>query len=158
MAIHIGHETCPEADIDCLVDNRLIKDGQFNEPGLIPDDPDELKNAFKIKGKMKLELNGSGGYDLRVNDVCSLVNIPKESEDYTISGRSPLKWAVDVLCVNQKKLKETNVVDDPNSWHRWSDDSFELIRHLRRLIHISLKSREIINGLPPALDKKGDDS
>ena len=153
MALHINYETCPEADIDCLVNNRLIKDGRFEKPGLIPDEPDSLKDAFKIKRKMKLKTNSSGNYDLQINNVCSLVNIPKEIEEYTISGRSPLKWAVDVLCVNQKKVKETGAVDDPNSWYIWDNDPFELVRHLRRLIYISLQSRQIINNFPPALDQ-----
>lgn len=149
MQLHINYETCPEADIDCIVDDRLVKDGEFAGTGLVPDEPSSLKDAFKIDKRLKLSATKKGDYELHINGRCRLVDIPSEVEDYTVSGRSPLKWAIEVLCVSTKKLNETGIKDDPNFWHAWSFDSFELVRHLRRLIYLSLKSREIINGLPP---------
>ena len=156
MALHINYETGPEAKIDCLVDGRLVENGQFADRGVIPDDPDDLKSAFKIAAhkSMQLAADDAGNYNLLINDRCRLVNIPRETENYTISGRSPLRWAIDVLTVNQKKLKETGLVDDPNLWHQWSGEPFELIRHLRRLIYLSLRSVAIISQFPAALDDR----
>lgn len=157
MELHIEYETCPEQNIDCFVDDRLInKDGQFASPGIIPDDPESLRDAFQINRKMKLLEGRNDTYDLHVNDRCRLVNISKDIDDYTISGRSPLKWAIEVLCVSAQKFNETGLKDDPNSWYVWSSNPFELIRHLRRLIYISLKSREIINNLPAALSESSE--
>ncbi|MCY3854653.1 MAG: hypothetical protein OXF77_05305 [Thaumarchaeota archaeon] len=154
MSLHIGYETCPEADIDCLVDNRLIKDGRFASPGLIFDTSDSLKNVFKINKKMKLILNKEENYEIHINERCRLIDIPKSIDDYTISGRSPLKWAIEVLSINTEKFNKTGIKDDPNQWYIWHSNSFELIRHLRRLIYLSLKSAEIINSLPQSLSNQ----
>ena len=86
---------------------------------------------------------------LLVNPTCRILNIPPEAHQYTISGRSPLEWAVDSL--RRKVDKNSGIVDDPNGWRAWKDDPFELIRHLRRLAYIGIRSTEIIASLPPTL-------
>ena len=86
---------------------------------------------------------------LEVNPRCKLTSIPLEAHDYKVSGRSPLEWAVDSL--RRKVDKASGIVDDPNGWHRWENEPFELIRHLRRLAYLGAESARIIGGLPPSL-------
>lgn len=47
---------------------------------------------------------------------------------------------------------DSGIVDDPNGWDAWKDDPFELIRHLRRLAYVGVRSTAIIANLPPSLD------
>ena len=81
---------------------------------------------------------------LEVNDRCHLHGIPPEAHSYQVSGRSPLEWAVTSLKV--KHDKTSGIVDDPNGWHVWADEPWELIRHLKRLAFIGVRSAEIIAG------------
>lgn len=86
---------------------------------------------------------------LRINSRCSLVGIPPEAHDYTVSGRSPLQWAIDSL--RMKHDNNSGIMDDPNKWHAWADEPFNLIRHLRRLVRVSVETTRIVAGLPPSL-------
>ncbi len=146
MNLHIGYETCPEwPEVDCLVDG-------FPDEGGAPD-----SDVYRIQKKMKWnrvknekrkpEVDRT---ELHINDRCRLVGIPAEAQDYKVSGRSPLDWAIDSL--RFKLDKPSGIADDPNGWHAWADDPFELIRHLRRLVYVSVTSARIIAGLPPSLE------
>ena len=146
MDLHIGYETCPEwEEVDCLVDGFFGREGDA--------DPE----AYRIQKKMRWNRvrNDEGKLEdvrteLHVNDRCRLVGIPAEAQEYTVSGRSPLDWAIDSL--RHKLDKPSGITDDPNGWHAWADDPFELIRHLRRLVYVSVRSARIIAGLPPSLE------
>lgn len=46
---------------------------------------------------------------------------------------------------------EPGDTDDPNGWHAWADEPFNLIRHLRRLITVSVETARIVGSLPPSL-------
>ena len=144
MDLHINYETCPEYEgADVLVEG-------FPDQG---DDPE----AYRIKKKMRWNrVKGEDGKwkddrtELHINDRCRLVGIPERAQEYTVSGRSPLDWAIDSL--RHKHDKSSGITDDPNGWWRWEDDPFELIRHLRRLVYVSVRSAEIIADLPPSLE------
>ena len=71
-----------------------------------------------------------------------------------MSGRSPLEWAIDSLRL--KNDTDSGITDDPNGWWAWADDPFELIRHLRRLVHVSVVTARTIAALPPSLPPGGD--
>ena len=153
MDLHTGYETCEEAGIDCVVDKRTVIDGKPVCTGLFKDDIELPPEVFRIEKRMRLQQDsGTDTWTLKVNDRCSLVRIPQRAFDYKISGRSPLEWAVDSLRL--KEDRNSGIVDDPNGWHVWADDPFELIRHLRRCVFIGIRSAEIIDSLPPSL---GDD-
>ena len=138
MDLHISYETCPElAKVECFVDGS-------------PDQGAAGPDAYRIDQRMKWASKDDRTV-LHINQRCRLVEIPDEAHRYQVSGRSPLQWAVDSL-----RLKEDNqsgIVDDPNKWHVWEDDAdaFELIRHLRRLAFVGVRSTEIIEALPPSL-------
>ena len=138
--LHVGYETVEEYPLECLVDGET-------------DDGAADGAAYRIDTKMRWGGGrGHGNEDrsvLVVNDRCRLVGIPPEAHAYTVSGRSPLHWAVESLRV--KHDKASGIVDDPNGWHAWADEPFNLIRHLRRLVTVSVETSRIVAGLPPAL-------
>ncbi len=148
MALHVGYETCPELPLECRVDG-VASEGDADD------------GAYRIDKQMRwgqrrevgAGVRGKAAADrsvLHVNDRCSLVGIPPQCHNYTVSGRSPLEWAIDSL--RYKVDKKSGITDDPNRWHVWAERPFELIRHLRRLAHLSMRSAEIIDALPPSLD------
>ncbi|MCY3962193.1 MAG: hypothetical protein OXG34_11115 [bacterium] len=143
MNLHIQYNDVPEYSVDCLLDGEIDNEGvadQFVDP-----------SAYRIE-KLAWGKGLNRAKDrtvLVINSRCRLVNIPDAAHEYTISGRSPLQWAIDSL---RFKLNEpSGIADDPNEWESWADESYSLIRHLRRLVYISVESARIIDELPPSL-------
>ena len=142
MELHINYETVPEWPVECLVDGRPDNGGA---------DPD----AYRITGKKMRWGKGKTAKArdrsvLVVNDRCRLVGIPEEAHRYTVSGRTPLEWAMESL--RHKLDKPSGITDDPNGWHAWAEEPFNLIRHLRRLVHLSVETARTVKALPPSLD------
>lgn len=136
--LHIGYEFCPEhPDVICEVDGETDIGTSEDEAYRI----DTLKWAIVNK---KHDMSS-----LVVNRRCRLTGIPETAHDYTISGRSPLEWAISSLC--HKSDTNTGIADDPNTWHAWADEPFELIRHLRRLVWVSTETSRIVKELPASL-------
>ena len=141
MDLHINYETVEEWPVECRVD------GVPNEGVADPD-------AYRIENKMRWGKEGDNGDRfavLHINSRCCLTGIPAEAQDYKVSGRSPLQWAIDSLRV--KRDTASGFVDDPNGWHEWADEPFNLIRHLRRLVRVSVETAQIVASLPPALSE-----
>ena len=143
MDLHIGYEDVPEHSVNCLLDGVVDNDGAA--------DPEADPGAYRIE-----KLTWGKGPDkkqdrsvLEINARCRLVGIPDAADHYTISGRSPLQWAVDSL--RHKHDKPSGITDDPNEWEAWADQPYNLIRHLRRLVYVSVESARIINELPSSL-------
>ena len=148
MDLHIGYETCPEhTQTTCLVDG--VPDNGESEPEtyhykkMVWEGPEHKGHGCIAHGRTTLI----------VNNRCKLVGVPPETHNYKVSGRSPIEWAV---AVNQNRYKAGNKgpMGDPSRWRQWQDNPFEMIRHLRRLIHVGLRSQEIIGSLPPSLPPK----
>ena len=144
MDLHIGYETVDESPVRCLVDGKA-------------DEGHASADAYRIQARMRWGKDTDNKADrtvLIVNSRCRLVGIPAEAHAYEISGRSPLQWAIASL--RRKYEKNSGIVDDPNGWHTWADEPFNLIRHLRRLVFVSVETQRIVASLPPSLpDSEG---
>ena len=137
MDLHLSYETCQELrTVQCEVDGE-------------PDEGTAESDAYRIHSRMRWA-SKSDRSTLHINDRCRLVDIPEAAHEYRVSGRSPLEWAVDSL--QRKENKQSGIVDDPNTWHVWADRPFELIRHLRRLAYVSVRSANVIAALPPSIE------
>ncbi len=141
MDLHIDYETVCEWPVTCQVD------GQPDEGGAEPDAYRITKNRKMRWGKAEDKTKDTSVFE--INERCRLVGIPPEAHEYTVSGRSPLAWAMDSL--RWKTDKASGIVDDPNGWHAWADEPFNLIRHLRRLVYVSVHTAQIVADLPPSL-------
>ena len=80
---------------------------------------------------------------LRINEHVSLSGIPAESHRYVVNGRTPLEWYIDRYRI--KKDKESGIANDPNGWF---EDPRDLIAAIERIVHVSVESTRIIEGLP----------
>ena len=80
---------------------------------------------------------------LRINEHLSLSGIPGEAHRYVVNGRTPLEWYIDRYRI--KKDKESGIVNDPNGWF---EDPRDLVAAIERIVHVSVESTRIIEGLP----------
>ena len=83
---------------------------------------------------------------LMINDHVRLSGIPEEAHQYVVNGRTPLEWFID----RYKIRRDTNsgIVNDPNGWFA---DPRDLVTAIERIVHVSVESTRIIEGLPPQL-------
>ena len=80
---------------------------------------------------------------LTINEHVSLSGIPAEAHRYVVNGRTPLEWYIDRYRI--KKDKESGIVNDPNGWF---EDPRDLVTAIERIVHVSVESTRIIEGLP----------
>ena len=89
--------------------------------------------------KMKLSKDKT---QLKYNDFLTLEGIPTEVYDYRLGTRSALEWIVDQYRV--KTDKRSGIVNDPNR----ADEPRYIVDLIGRVITVSLKTVEIVEGLP----------
>ena len=80
---------------------------------------------------------------LKYNDFLTLDGISSEVYDYRLGNRSALEWVVDQYRV--KVDKRSGIVNDPNR----ADEPRYIVDLIHRVITVSLKTVEIVTGLPP---------
>ena len=89
--------------------------------------------------KMKLSKDKT---QLVYNDFLTIADIPAEAFAYQLGNRSALEWVIDQYRV--KVDKRSGIVNDPNR----ADAPRYIVDLLARVIHVSLKTGEIVAGLP----------
>ena len=47
--------------------------------------------------------------------------------------------------------KASGITNDPNRWHEWANQPYNLIVHLQRLVRVSAETQRIVGRLPAAL-------
>ncbi len=131
-ALHLGYETCPEhglqVDVNGTGDSVYSLSDKAMQWGGTRNDPDRSV--------------------LYVTPAVTLRGIPEVAHAYVVNGRTPLEWAVDRLRIRPDK--ESGIVNDPNAW--FADKPAALVSHLRRLVHVSVETANIVNGLPASLE------
>ena len=94
-----------------------------------------------------MRLVGEGDSVLVVNDRLRLSGIPVDTHRYEVNGRTPLGWFIDRYRMTTDK--ESGITNDPNAWFA---DEAAFIAAVRRIVHLSVETARIVDGLPPALD------
>ena len=79
---------------------------------------------------------------LKYNDFLTLDGIPPEVYEYRLGNRSALEWVVDQYRV--KVDKRSGIVNDPNR----ADQPRYIVDLIARVIHVSLRTVEIVKELP----------
>jgi len=101
------------------------------------ENPDETPD-YRVE-KMRLNKDKTA---LKVNDYLTLADIPPEAFEYRLGNRSALEWVIDQYRV--KEDKRSGIVSDPNR----PDDPQYIVRLVEQVINVSIKTVEIVNGLP----------
>ena len=132
--LHLGYETCQEYPLD-------VTFTQLGEP---------RPEQFRV-GERAMRYSDNDRTVLIVNDHLRLGGIPPGAHQYQVNGRTPLEWFIDRYRITRNK--GSGIVNDPNAWF---DDPRELIAMIRRIVHVSVESTRIVEGLPePILAPKG---
>ena len=118
--LHINYESVPKYD--------QLK--HIETPGLPID--------WRVE-KMKLSRDKT---QLKYNEFLTLDGIPAAVYDYRLGNRSALEWVVDQYRV--KTDKRSRIVNDPNR----TDQPQYIVDLIARVITVSLKTVEIVGGLP----------
>ena len=118
--LHVNYESCPKYD-----GLRYIE-----TPGMPIDWRVERMRLSKDKTQLKY------------NDFLTLDGIPAEAFEYRLGNRSALEWVVDQYRV--KTDKRSGIVNDPN---RETEPRY-IVELIERVIHVSLRTVEIVEGLP----------
>ena len=119
--LHINYESAPKDDGLKYIET----------PGMKIDWRVEKMNLSKDKTQ------------LRYNDFLTLDGIPAKAYDYKLGNRSALEWVTDQYRV--KVDKRSGIVNDPN---REAEPRY-IVDLIASVITISLKTVEIVKGLPP---------
>ena len=124
--LHLGYETCDEYPLETVFSGNGVPQATHLRIGT---------RAMKYTDDEKTVLV--------VNDHIRLAGIPAEAHEYQVNGRTPLEWFIDRYKIT--KDKNSGIVNDPNAWF---DDPRDLIAAIRRIVHLSVKTVEIVRGLP----------
>ena len=128
-ALHLGYETCEEYPLDVT----FTRDGETQ------------REHFRIGEQIKFA--DVEKTTLIINEHVSVRNIPASAHGYVVNGRTPLEWFIDRYQVTRDK--ENRIVNDPNGWF---DDPRELIKAIRRIVHVSVATMRIIEALPESIE------
>ncbi|MBI5759372.1 MAG: N-6 DNA methylase, partial [Planctomycetales bacterium] len=91
--------------------------------------------------KMKLTKDKSA---LVVNPSLTLVGIPPETFRYRLGNRSALEWVIDQYQITEDK--RSGIRSDPNR----PDDPEYIVRLVGQVVHVSVETVRIVEGLPEA--------
>ena len=127
--LHLGYERCKQYRLSV----KFAHDGQ---PQPHHFRPNERGIRFADDSKTTLI----------INDHVSLSGIPEEGHRYVVNGRTPLEWFIDRYRIRQDSA--SGIVNDPNDWFKNPRD---LVVAIKRIVHVSVESTRIIEGLPTQL-------
>ena len=105
------------------------------------------KNNFAVK-KLRFA-SKDDRTTLIYNDFITIKNIPPRCFEYVVNGRSPLEWIIDRYQI--KTDSASGIVNNPNDWATEHGDEKYILNLILSSITVSLKTLDIIEGLPDIL-------
>ena len=81
---------------------------------------------------------------LTINEHVRVTGIPEMAHRYVVNGRTPagvVHRSLQVLSEN----KDSGIINDPNGWF---ENPRDLVTAIKRIVHVSVESTRIIEGLP----------
>ena len=111
---------------------------------------DKVTVAGAEKGDFSVETIRLGKNDdkssIIYNDAVKISGVPLDAYRYSVNGRSPIEWALDRY--RYKIDKESGLKNDPNDWSGELGQPRYVLDLLLRLVTVSLKTNNIVSGLP----------
>ena len=80
------------------------------------------------------------------NSKITLSGIPEDAHRYVLGSRSAIEWIIDRYQI--KTDKPSGIVNDPNDWSREAGDPRYIMDLLARIVTVSLRTMQIVDGLP----------
>ncbi|MBD1213193.1 MAG: DEAD/DEAH box helicase [Dolichospermum circinale Clear-D4] len=78
------------------------------------------------------------------NSKLTLSQIPLETYEYIVNGKSALEWIMERYKVT--KDKDSGIINDPN---HWSENPRYIVDLVKRIVRVSLETVRIVKSLPP---------
>jgi predicted helicase len=142
--LHLGYETADPFPLE----------GLDVDPSR---DPFEFFAVEKMKFKKvrdpetkKLEADRS---TVLYNSDITLSGIPKAAYRYTVGSRSAIEWVMERYQIRTDK--HSGLINDPNDWSREVGDPRYVVDLLARVVTVSLRTMQIVDGLPPLAIREG---
>ena len=129
-ALHLNYETATEYPLELMLDHKRVM-------------PDIALTAKDYEVKRMRWLSKNDKTRIIVNERLQLAAVPSEALDYVVNGRSALDWVLERYQLKRDTASE--IINDPNTWNRAEPDY--IIRHLRRVAHVSVETTKILNEL-----------
>ena len=126
--LHVGYEEAEgwpvtiredQADLDDVERFRVKKMG--------------FGGAFKSPDKTTISYN----------EQVTVEGVPLDAYNYVVNGKSAIEWVMERYQKTQHK--DSKIVNDPNEW---SDDPRYILKLLQKVVTVSMKTVEIVSGLP----------
>lgn len=83
---------------------------------------------------------------IRYNDGITISEIPADAYRYVVNGQSAIEWVMERYAV--KTDDKSGITNDPNDWAREHGDEQYILKLLRRVINVSVKTMKIVDALP----------
>lgn len=83
---------------------------------------------------------------INYNAGITLAGIPAAAHDYKLGTRSALDWLIDRYQI--RTHKKSDIVNDPNDWADEVGEPRYILDLIKRVTTVSLRTVEIVNGLP----------
>ncbi|CAC5339772.1 conserved hypothetical protein [Planktothrix rubescens CCAP 1459/22] len=108
-------------------------------------DAEDYRVEKMVFGKNK---DGVDKTTIIYNSKLTLSQIPLETYDYIVNGKSALDWVMERYKFT--KDKDSDITNNPNDW---SDDPRYIVDLVKRIVRVSLETVKIVKSLP-ALNEK----
>lgn len=130
--LHLNYEevpACPEVMVD-------------------GDNPSGDQYAFYSVQKMRFPAKGQKD-TIIYNGHIRITNIPAKAYEYVVNGKSAIEWIMERYQVTVDDGKNGSMIkNDPNDWSREHSKPRYILDLLLSVINVSVKTVDIINGLP----------
>jgi predicted helicase len=83
---------------------------------------------------------------VRYNARIIVSGIPAEAHEYMLGARSAIDWMLERHQVKTDKV--SGIINDPNDWSREHREPRYLLDLLTKIVTVSMRTVEIVNGFP----------
>lgn len=101
--------------------------------------------AYYAVEKMRFPRKGERG-TIIYNGRITIENIPEAAYSYIVNGKSAIEWIMERYAVTTDK--KSGIKNNPNLWSREQSKPRYILDLLLSIIHVSLKTQQIVSTLP----------
>ena len=84
---------------------------------------------------------------IHYNNKLTLRDIPEETYEYIVNGKSAIEWVMERYAVTIDK--KSGIRNDPNDWCREHNDPQYIVNLLKRVVRVSVETMRLVKSLPP---------
>jgi len=142
--LHLNYESaspCPDVEVKSLPYSYDDLQKESVEAKL----QNDAEYEYYAVEKMRF-LNKDDKTTIIYNQYHILKNIPKKAYEYVINGKTAIEWIMKYYAITTDK--KSDIVHNPNDWSYEHKNPRYILDLLLSVINVSIKTVDIINGLP----------